>query len=145
MSYEVLFANYGATLRRTEMEIEYWPSSKITDYSITILVRSLSLFLLSSSSPIVFFSSLINILMVWNRDVTLVWVSHEPSTSWISRETIRLSSPMRPPDPSSARSSLAFLLLPRPSSTSGKNRYFIFHKFKYFIWFYSFIWELIYG
>lgn len=39
MSLEVLHANYGAHLRRTEMEIEYWPASKITDYSITVLGR----------------------------------------------------------------------------------------------------------
>jgi hypothetical protein len=38
MSFEVLYANYGAQLRRTEMEIEYWPASKITDYSITVMV-----------------------------------------------------------------------------------------------------------
>lgn len=39
MSYEILHANYGAKLLRTEMEIEYWPASKITDYSITVMVR----------------------------------------------------------------------------------------------------------
>lgn len=41
LSYEMLFANYGAQLRRTEMEIEYWPASKITDYSITVMVFNL--------------------------------------------------------------------------------------------------------
>lgn len=39
LSYEILHANYSAVLRRTEMEIEYWPESKITDYSITVLGR----------------------------------------------------------------------------------------------------------
>ncbi len=39
MSYEILNASYGAQLRRTEMEIEYYPVSKITDYSVTVMVR----------------------------------------------------------------------------------------------------------
>jgi len=39
LSYELLRATYGAQLRRTEMEIEYWPASKITDYSVTVLGR----------------------------------------------------------------------------------------------------------
>lgn len=39
MSYEILNASYGAQLRRTEMEIEYYPASKITDYSVTVMVR----------------------------------------------------------------------------------------------------------
>jgi len=39
LSYELLHSSYGALLRRTEMEIEYWPESKITDYSVTVAGR----------------------------------------------------------------------------------------------------------
>eukprot|EP01113_Clastostelium_recurvatum_P022844 TRINITY_DN2736_c0_g1_i4.p1 TRINITY_DN2736_c0_g1~~TRINITY_DN2736_c0_g1_i4.p1 ORF type:complete len:720 (-),score=112.44 TRINITY_DN2736_c0_g1_i4:39-2198(-) len=37
MSIELLHMNYGAVLKRTEMEIEYHPYSKITDYEVDIM------------------------------------------------------------------------------------------------------------
>lgn len=43
MSFEIIYGLFNAMLLRTEMEIEYLPGSKITDYSITLFGKSIGI------------------------------------------------------------------------------------------------------
>lgn len=43
MSFEIVSALFNAQLLRTEMEIEYLPGSKITDYSINLFGKSIGI------------------------------------------------------------------------------------------------------
>jgi hypothetical protein len=43
MSFEIVSALFNAHLLRTEMEIEYLPGSKITDYSINLFGKSIGI------------------------------------------------------------------------------------------------------